>query len=117
MSVRAVAHALRQTTGLVGLKRVANPREVLSSLYEDTLAVASQMPSTAAYRQELENRVNKQIKTLNSTKTVDEFEQAMKLGLVEQIVVTAEEDLALAKKMLDWRPWEPLEEQPAPGQW
>ncbi|KAF8760884.1 ETC complex I subunit conserved region [Rhizoctonia solani] len=46
-----------------------------------------------------------------------QVENALGEGQIEEILMSAEDELSLAGKMLEWKPWEPLEVKPAPGQW
>lgn len=38
-------------------------------------------------------------------------------GLIEEILIQANQELDLVKKMAEWKPWEELEEKPLDDQW
>ncbi|KAH8681503.1 ETC complex I subunit conserved region-domain-containing protein [Xylariales sp. PMI_506] len=48
---------------------------------------------------------------------VEEIEQKIGAGLIEEIVEVAESELKLVDVMIEAKVWEPLEEKPAEGQW
>jgi NADH dehydrogenase (ubiquinone) 1 alpha subcomplex subunit 5 len=50
-------------------------------------------------------------------KDVKSLEAAIGNGQAEELVLQAEKELILARKMLGWKPWEPLVKQPPPTQW
>lgn len=51
------------------------------------------------------------------TKDVFEIEQRINCGQAEELIIQAENELNLARKMLNWKPWEPLMAKPPKGQW
>ena len=51
------------------------------------------------------------------TADVTELERKIGCGQVEELIVQAENELILARKMLSWKPWEPLVTKPVPQQW
>lgn len=51
------------------------------------------------------------------TKDPIEFERKINCGQAEELIVQAENELMLARKMLNWKPWEPLVSKPPAGQW
>ncbi|KAB0397789.1 hypothetical protein E2I00_013601, partial [Balaenoptera physalus] len=83
------------TTGLVGLAVCESPHERLKILYTKILDVLGQIPKNAAYRKYTEQITNE------------------KLSMVK----AAENELSLARKMVQWKPWEPLVEEPLANQW
>jgi len=44
-------------------------------------------------------------------------EKKLDEGLIEQALDVAKDELGLVSKMIEWKAWESLEEEPAPGQW
>ena len=51
------------------------------------------------------------------TKSVLEAEEKIGCGQIEEVIVQAENELNLARKMLTWKPWEPLMKEAHPNQW
>ena len=45
------------------------------------------------------------------------LEARLGCGQCEELIVQAENELVLAKKMLQWKPWEPLVQQAPTSQW
>jgi NADH dehydrogenase (ubiquinone) 1 alpha subcomplex subunit 5 len=60
---------------------------------------------------------NARLATVNSTTDIDAIEEAIGAGQIEQVAKQATDELSLAQKMTEWKPWEPLEEAPLAGQW
>ncbi|EGD75008.1 hypothetical protein PTSG_07232 [Salpingoeca rosetta] len=112
-----VRHALRKTTGLVGLKRIVNAREVLESVYNDTSAVLSKFPEASAYRQKMLAITNDRLNLLKQSAEIHEFENALGQGQIEEVIDAAEDELSLAKTLAEQKVWEPLAENPPKGQW
>ncbi|XP_058045890.1 NADH dehydrogenase [ubiquinone] 1 alpha subcomplex subunit 5 isoform X2 [Ahaetulla prasina] len=48
---------------------------------------------------------------------VQRLENKLNSGQLEEVILQAENELSLAKKMLKYRPWEPLVEEPPENQW
>ncbi|KAL7982694.1 hypothetical protein Chor_010292 [Crotalus horridus] len=67
----------------------------LKILYTKILGILETMPQDAAYRKYTEKLTNERF----------------------DIVKAAENEFSLAKKMLKYRPWEPLVEEPPENQW
>ncbi|ODQ52404.1 hypothetical protein SAICODRAFT_30828 [Saitoella complicata NRRL Y-17804] len=105
------------TTGITGLAAVAKPRPVLLEHYKNTLAALSELPSHAVYRQATEALTKHRQSIVEATESADEIEQKIGAGLIEEVILQAETELSLAKKMKEWKPWEALEEPAPKGQW
>lgn len=51
------------------------------------------------------------------SKNYEEIEKKINCGQVEELIQQAEKELSLARKIRNWRPWEPLIAQAPPNQW
>lgn len=129
-----------QATGLTGLHVAKNPHHTLTALYNKILRAVAKMPQDAAYRRYTEQIVSERAKvvaTVNKpeltlawpsmisilnkiplqTPSVREVEDKINCGQVEELILQAENELTLARKMLGWKPWEPLVKQAPATQW
>lgn len=109
--------ALKRTTGLVGIAVEAKPHEKLRVLYTKLLASLQQMPKDAAYRQTTEQIVNDRLNIVQTENDVQKVEQKINAGQIEEVILQAEAELSLARKMEGWKSWEPLRGDAPPGQW
>uniref|UniRef100_A0A3Q7NAE0 NADH dehydrogenase [ubiquinone] 1 alpha subcomplex subunit 5 n=1 Tax=Callorhinus ursinus TaxID=34884 RepID=A0A3Q7NAE0_CALUR len=82
-----MAGLLKKTTGLVGLAVCESPHERL------------------------------RISMVKVEPDVKKLEDQLQGGQLEEVILQAENELSLARKMLQWRPWEPLMEEPPANQW
>ncbi|KAM9335054.1 NADH dehydrogenase [ubiquinone] 1 alpha subcomplex subunit 5 [Symphorus nematophorus] len=112
-----MAGLLKKTTGLVGLAVSHNPHEHLRNLYSKILASLQTMPKDAAYRKYTEQLVSERYNLVNTEPDVGKLEQKINCGQIEEVIFQAECELALSRKMSEWKPWEPLVEEAPPNQW
>ncbi|XP_062038993.1 NADH dehydrogenase [ubiquinone] 1 alpha subcomplex subunit 5-like [Lepus europaeus] len=47
----------------------------------------------------------------------NKLEGLLQGGQIEELILQAEKELSLARKMMHWKPWEPLVEEPPANQW
>ncbi|XP_001649896.2 NADH dehydrogenase [ubiquinone] 1 alpha subcomplex subunit 5 [Aedes aegypti] len=113
----AMSGAIKKATGLTGLNVAKNPHHTLTALYNKILRAVAKMPQDAAYRRYTEQIVSERAKIVASTPTVREVEDKINCGQVEELIIQAENELTLARKMLGWKPWEPLVKQAPATQW
>lgn len=105
-------------TGITGLQTHPNPRPALISLYNATLDLLKEkFPSESVYRTSIETLTKSRLSIVESNEVVEKIESQIGCGLIEEVVIQAHEELELAKKMAEWKAWEPLEEEPLKDQW
>ncbi|XP_074049905.1 NADH dehydrogenase [ubiquinone] 1 alpha subcomplex subunit 5 [Macrotis lagotis] len=112
-----MAGLLKKTTGLVGLAVSETPRERLKLLYTKILDVLELIPSNAAYRKYTEQITNERLNLVKEETDLQKLEDKLQAGQLEEVILQAENELSLARKMLTWKPWEPLVEEPPANQW
>lgn len=105
-------------TSITGILQHPNPRPALISLYKATLAELSEkFPADSIYRQSVENLTKSRLAIVESNEVVEKIENQIGCGLIEEVVIQANEELELAKQMAEWKAWEPLQEKPLDDQW
>ena len=90
---------VKETTGLVGLDVVPNAREVLISLYNDTLKAVETIPSSAEYRKAVEKFTKFRLQVCEEEKDWEKIEERINGGQVEELIVMAKDELMLIDKM------------------
>ncbi|XP_059963240.1 NADH dehydrogenase [ubiquinone] 1 alpha subcomplex subunit 5-like [Mesoplodon densirostris] len=112
-----VASLLKKTTALVGLAVCESPHERLKILYAKILDVLGQIPKNAAYRKYTEQITTEKLSMVKAEPDVKKLEEQLHGGQVEEVILQAENELSLARKMVQWKPWEALVEEPLANQW
>ncbi|XP_054555009.1 NADH dehydrogenase [ubiquinone] 1 alpha subcomplex subunit 5-like [Talpa occidentalis] len=112
-----VAGLLKKTTGLVGLAVCDTLHERLRILYTKILDVLEQIPKNAAYRKYTEQITNEKLGIVKAKTDVKKLEDRLQGGEIEEVSLQAENELSLARKIIQWKPWEPLVEEPPANQW
>ncbi|KAJ8973336.1 hypothetical protein NQ317_004648 [Molorchus minor] len=108
---------VKATTGLTGLAVAKNPHHSLGVLYSKILRTLQKMPESAAYRKHTEEIIKERSQMLKANACIETVEKQIGCGQIEEVIVQAENELILARKMLNWKPWEPLLKQSPPNQW
>ncbi|XP_054352702.1 NADH dehydrogenase [ubiquinone] 1 alpha subcomplex subunit 5 isoform X1 [Pongo pygmaeus] len=141
-----MAGVLKKTTGLVGLAVCNTPHEMrdegtemeitcpvhlrsgasvnsssyvprLRILYTRILDVLEEIPKNAAYRKYTEQITNEKLAMVKAEPDVKKLEDQLQGGQLEEVILQAEHELNLARKMKEWKLWEPLVEEPPADQW
>jgi len=107
---------IKTTTGLAGLAVAQNPKHTLEALYGKILRALRKIPPSAAYRQYTEEIISRRADLMKDCTNSGSIEDKINGGQVEELIVQAENELSLARKMFKWRAWEPLITQPEPDQ-
>ncbi|XP_042779320.1 NADH dehydrogenase [ubiquinone] 1 alpha subcomplex subunit 5 isoform X1 [Panthera tigris] len=89
----------------------------LRILYTKILDVLEQIPKNAAYRKYTEQITNEKLSMVKAEPDVKKLEDQLQGGQLEEVILQAENELSLARKMIQWKPWEPLVEEPPANQW
>ncbi|KAF9576224.1 ndufa5, NADH-ubiquinone oxidoreductase subunit [Mortierella alpina] len=114
---RLLTAVTKKSTGIYGLPVHPDPRPQLITLYNDTLKTLEKFPEYAVYRQATAALTNHRLSVVQGTEDVNKIEETIDAGQIEEVVVQAVEELKLAQKMLEWKPWEPLETPAPKDQW
>lgn len=113
-----VKAASGKPTGITGIYQHPNPRPALISLYSHTLMVLKdKFPETSVYRQSVEALTRNRLKVVEGSEIVEEIENKIQGGLIEEIVIQANDELNLANELAGLKCWEELEEKPLDDQW
>ncbi|XP_073429508.1 NADH dehydrogenase [ubiquinone] 1 alpha subcomplex subunit 5 [Dendrobates tinctorius] len=112
-----MAGVVKKTTGLVGLAVSQNPHDRLRILYTKILAALQTIPKDAAYRKYTEQIVNDRFSAVKTESSIEKLEEKINCGQIEEVIAQAENELYLVRKMSEWKPWEPLVEEPPADQW
>ncbi|KAK3544932.1 hypothetical protein QTP86_029219, partial [Hemibagrus guttatus] len=99
-----MAGVIKKTTGLVGLAVSLNPNERLRILYSKILGSVQAMPQDAAYRKYTEQLINERLNHVKSEPDVEKLEKMINCGQIEEVIAQAESELALSRKMAEWKP-------------
>ncbi|CAO1627975.1 unnamed protein product [Parajaminaea phylloscopi] len=129
--IAASAARTRISTNITGVDVHPSPLSALKETYQSTLKVLAALPEESVYRNATSAVTNhrlglvdqimsseaKQGRGANSEEAIAAFEEQVDQGLAEEVLDQAKHELKLAAKMVEWKPHEPLEHPPPPGQW
>ena len=108
--------ASKITTGLTGLKVLSQPREKLILIYKNIVELLDGVPSNAAYRKYTEEHAKQRVLILEKTTNVEELEMKFNSQL-EEVALQAKQEYYLARKMVQWKPWDGKACEAPSGQW
>ncbi|XP_053984416.1 NADH dehydrogenase [ubiquinone] 1 alpha subcomplex subunit 5 [Hylaeus volcanicus] len=112
-----MAKVLKKTTGLTGLAVSEQPHRELAKVYKKIMTVLVTIPAQSAYRKHTEKLIKERSAIVNENSDVATIEKKIGCGQVEEIIQQAKNELNLAEKMVNWKPWESLIEEPPKHQW
>lgn len=112
-----VRSATGAPTGITGVLQHPNPKPALQALYKATLAELEGFPSDSVYRKAVHNLTTARLAVVEAEEVVEKMEAQIGCGLIEEVVIQADEELQLVKKMKEWKVWEPLQDKSNPDQW
>ena len=120
-------------TGLTGMTVAKNPTHTLGVLYRfnildvisslrnfifsKNLRALAKMPLDYPYRKNTESIVNERVAIMKQSNTIEEAEKKIGMGQIEEVIIQAENELVLSRKILEWKSWEPLAEEAPANQW
>lgn len=104
-------------TGLTGLYEHPKPRVPLMNIYEKTLNVLKDFPKDSIYKQSVEKMTAERMAIVKGNEIIERIENKIGGGLIEEILIQAHDELALAKELKELKVWEELEEKPLDDQW
>ncbi|CUM66908.1 uncharacterized protein PRCAT00004593001 [Priceomyces carsonii] len=105
-------------TGLTGLYQHPNPRPALIALYNHTLEVLDKkFPKQSIYKQSVEALTKNRLNIVEEEEITENIESRIGSGLIEEILVQANDELELAHELAGMKCWEELEEKPLEDQW
>ncbi len=109
--------ATKLTTNLTRMAVVKNPHHRLGLVYGKILRALAKMPNDYPYRKYTESLVMERAALVKSEPNIAELENKINCGQIEEVLIQAENELKLSRKILEWRSWEPLTANPPENQW
>ena len=75
------------------------------------------MPVEYPYRKHTEALINERVSIMKHSNTIEEAEKKIGMGQIEEVIIQAENELVLSRRILEWKSWEPLAEEAPANQW
>ncbi len=98
--------ATKETTGIPGLPVVVNAREVMQGLYKKTIEDAQELPDVSGYKHYVIKLCQDRLAAVEANESVEDIENAIASGQVEELIVEAEDELKCLEMMKEWKPWD-----------
>eukprot|EP00088_Acartia_fossae_P018707 TRINITY_DN20819_c1_g1_i2.p1 TRINITY_DN20819_c1_g1~~TRINITY_DN20819_c1_g1_i2.p1 ORF type:complete len:117 (+),score=43.07 TRINITY_DN20819_c1_g1_i2:34-384(+) len=112
-----MAGAAGKAVHLTGMAIAKNPTHTLGVLYSKTLRALAKMPADYTYRKETESLITDRADIIKNSGNIADAEEKIGMGQIEEVITQAENELILARSILEWRAWEPLAEKAPENQW
>lgn len=101
---RPLFQALKTTTGITGIPVHHNPLPTLIETYQSTLSRLNDIPTTSVYRQGVEAITKRKLAIVQDAQgDVAAVEKGLDEGQIEEAIMIAKDELALAGKMIEWK--------------
>ena len=101
---RPLYQAIKQSTGITGLKVHPNPLPELTKTYENTISVLASIPANSVYRQGVEALTRHKLNIIQKANgDVAAVERDLNEGQIEESLDIANGELKLASKMFEWK--------------
>ncbi|KAL6068820.1 NADH dehydrogenase [ubiquinone] 1 alpha subcomplex subunit 5, mitochondrial [Balamuthia mandrillaris] len=105
---------VKESTGIPGLDVVPNAREVLIALYKTILKEIQAVPEEAGYRKIVEKLFKERLQIVQENEDVEQIEEIIGLGVIEELIIEAQNELSLIPDMLKVKPWDVPENHKIP---
>merc|ERR1711893_27408 len=115
--INTMSGALKKATGLTGLAVARDPYKTLTVLYDKILRTIQKMPEDAAYRKNTQVIIQERLNAVKTQPEVEKLEAKINGGQVEELILQAQRELSLSRKMIEWQAWQPLIEPAPANQW
>ncbi|CAO2816406.1 unnamed protein product [Amaranthus hypochondriacus] len=90
---------IKETTGIVGLDVVPNPREALISVYNKTLEEIQAVPKDEAYRKNVESLTRQRLQVCQEELDCEVIEKRLDCGPIQQVIEDAEDELKIITRL------------------
>lgn len=104
-------------TGITGLYQHPEPKKALSAIYTHTLSILDKFPQHSVYAQAMLSQTKQRLQLITPEATREKIERDIGSGLIEELIIQANDELNLANELLSLKAWDELEEQPLEDQW
>ena len=86
-------------------------------MFSKNLRALAKMPLDYPYRKNTESIINERVAIMKQSNTIEEAEKKIGMGQIEEVIIQAENELVLSRRILEWKCWEPLAEEAPANQW
>ena len=111
------SNILKATTGLTGLAVSTNPHHSLRILYSKLIRALDKYPDSSVYKQETKKLAEHRLNIVKTEPNIEKLEEKINAGQIEEVIKQAENEIILARKLVDFKVWEPLISNAPPNQW